>query len=75
MILTHKCLLVDIFLTRRLSKSLAFCKFASVNFEPWHKNNTDSIFFLSSLLLSHNRHEDNLINTFYSFSFSVMHLI
>ena len=26
---------VDIFLTRRLSKSLAFCEFASVNFEPW----------------------------------------
>ena len=45
MILTRKCLLVDIFLTRRLSKSLAFCEFASVNFEPWHKNNTDSIFF------------------------------
>ena len=34
-ILTRKCLLVDIFLTRRLSKSLAFCEFASVNFEPW----------------------------------------
>ena len=27
-------LLVDIFLTRRLSKLLAFCEFASVNFEP-----------------------------------------
>ena len=26
---------MDIFLTRRLSKSLAFCEFASVNFEPW----------------------------------------
>ena len=25
---------MDIFLTRRLSKSLAFCEFASVNFEP-----------------------------------------
>ena len=34
MILTRKRLLVDIFLTRRLSKSLAFYKFASVNFEP-----------------------------------------
>ena len=34
MILTRKCLLVDIFLTRSLSKSLAFCEFASVNFEP-----------------------------------------
>ena len=34
MILTRKRLLVDIFLTRRLSKSLAFCEFASVNFEP-----------------------------------------
>ena len=31
---THKRLLVDIFLTRSLSKSLAFCEFASVNFEP-----------------------------------------
>ena len=34
MILTRKRLQVDIFLTRRLSKSLAFCEFASVNFEP-----------------------------------------
>ena len=34
MILTHKRLLVDVFLTRRLSKPLAFCEFASVNFEP-----------------------------------------
>ena len=34
MILTRKRLLMDIFLTRRLSKSLAFCEFASVNFEP-----------------------------------------
>ena len=34
MILTRKRLLVDIFLTRRLSKSLAFREFASVNFEP-----------------------------------------
>ena len=33
-ILTRNRLLVDIFLTRRLSKSLAFCEFASVNFEP-----------------------------------------
>ena len=32
-ILTRNRLLVDIFLTRRLSKSLAFCEFASVNFE------------------------------------------
>ena len=30
-ILTRKRLLVDIFLTRRLSKSIAFCEFASVN--------------------------------------------
>ena len=36
MILTHKRLLVDVFLTRRLSKPLAFCESASVNFEPWH---------------------------------------
>ena len=35
MILTRKRLLVAIFLTRRLSKALAFCEFASVNFEPW----------------------------------------
>ena len=35
MSLTHKCLLVDIFLTRSLSKSLAFYEFASINFEPW----------------------------------------
>ena len=31
----HKRLLVDIFFTHRLSKSLAFCVFASINFEPW----------------------------------------
>jgi len=37
MILTRKRLLVDIFLTSRLSKSLAFCEFANVNFEPWAK--------------------------------------
>ena len=35
MILSCKRLLVDIFLTRRLSKSLAFCEFVSVNFETW----------------------------------------
>ena len=35
MILTHKRLPVDIFLTHRLSKSLAFCEFASINFERW----------------------------------------
>ena len=35
MILTNKRLLVEIFLTRRLKKSLAFCQFASFNFEPW----------------------------------------
>ena len=34
MFLTRKHLQVDIFLTRRLSKALAFCEFASVNFEP-----------------------------------------
>ena len=32
MILIRKRLLVDIFLTRRLSKSIAFCEFVSVNF-------------------------------------------
>lgn len=30
----RKRLLVNFFLTRRLSKSLAFCKFATINFEP-----------------------------------------
>ena len=35
MILTCKRLLVDIFFTHRLSKSLAFCEFTSVNFMPW----------------------------------------
>ena len=35
MILTRKRLLVDRFLSCSLSKSLAFCKFASVHFEPW----------------------------------------
>ena len=34
MILTHKCLLEDIFLSGSLSTSLPFCKFARVNFEP-----------------------------------------
>ena len=32
MILTRKCLPVDIFLTYSLSKSLAFCEFASIIF-------------------------------------------
>ena len=36
MILTRKRLLdVDIFVTCSLSKSLAFCGFAGVNFKPW----------------------------------------
>ena len=34
MILPRKRLLVDIFFGRRVSKSPAFCEFASVNFEP-----------------------------------------
>ena len=34
MILTRKLFLVDIFLTCRFSKSIAFCEFASVDFEP-----------------------------------------
>ena len=34
MIPNCKCLLVNIFLTIRLSKSLAFCEFASINFKP-----------------------------------------
>ena len=38
MILTNKRLLVEIFLTRRLPKSLAFCQFASFNFEPWMRH-------------------------------------
>ena len=38
-ILTRNRLLVDIFLTRRLSKSLPFGEFASVNFEPCNQVN------------------------------------
>ena len=34
MILTRKGLLVDFVLACRLSKSLTFCKFVGVNFEP-----------------------------------------
>ena len=41
-----------------------------------YQNNMDNIFyFLSSSLLPDIKHKDNLINTFYSFSFSVMHSI
>ena len=43
MILTRKRLLVDIFVTRRLLKSFAFCKFACVNFEPWFLVNSSRI--------------------------------
>ena len=44
MIITRKLLLVDItFLTRSLSKSLAFCEFASINFEPWNQHRSKSI--------------------------------
>ena len=38
MILTRKRLLVDVFLTRKLSKSFAFYELASVNFESWIYN-------------------------------------
>ena len=38
--LEHKCLLVDIFLTCSLSKSLAFCVFVSVNFKPFEGDDT-----------------------------------
>ena len=38
MILTRKRLLVEIFLTRRFSKLLTFCEFASVNFEPLRRD-------------------------------------
>jgi len=41
MILTRKRLLVDIFLTCRLSKSLAFYEFASINFEPCSRETKD----------------------------------
>ena len=34
MILTRERLIVNIFLTRRLSKALTFCEFASINFKP-----------------------------------------
>ena len=50
MILTRKCLLVDIFLPRSLSKSLAFCEFASVNFEPRWKENMNHVPFLDDLM-------------------------
>ena len=43
MILPRKRLLVDIFFTRRLSKSLAVCEFASVNFEPCKTRNTENV--------------------------------
>ena len=43
MILTRKRLLVDIFVTRRLSKSFAFCEFVCVNFEPWFLVNSSRI--------------------------------
>ena len=43
MILTRERLLVDIFLTRRLSKSLAFCEFASFDFEPWQRLNRPAV--------------------------------
>ena len=36
MILTRKRLLVDIFVSRRISKTFAFCEFVCVNFEPWY---------------------------------------
>ena len=45
MILTRKCLLVDIFLTRISSKSLEFCEFACVNFDPWFHTFLSLIFF------------------------------
>ena len=70
MILTRKRLLMDIFLTRRLSKSLAFCEFASVDFEPWvtigtlrdHKPLT-SMFFLGLHFIRHCRSENSLFTT------------
>ena len=43
MILTRKRLLVDIFLTRRLSKSLAFYEFVSINFEPCSRETKDAL--------------------------------
>ena len=43
MVLTRKRLLVDIFVTRRLSKSFAFCDFLCVNFEPWFLVNSSRI--------------------------------
>ena len=43
MILTHKRLLVDIFLTCRLSKSLAFCKFAVLILSPVIEGKTNCL--------------------------------
>ena len=51
MILTRKRLQVDIFLTRRLSKSLAFCNFASVNFEPWSLDREQEFIYLKPVNL------------------------
>ena len=51
MILTRKRLLMDIFLTRRLSKSLAFCEFASVSFEPWPLDRSEAEVVFQRFLL------------------------
>ena len=50
-ILTRKRLLVDIFVTRRLSKSIAFCEFASVNFRALDLVSS-SVSLLGSLFVS-----------------------
>ena len=56
MILTCKRLLVNIFLTHRLSKSLAFCEFASINFEPWNSTCNGYMYCgINVILLSHCR--------------------
>ena len=53
MIPTHKSLLVNIFLTCRVSKSLAFCEFASIYFERsviWVKSLTPMYAILTAKL-------------------------
>ena len=60
MIQTRKSLLVDIFLTRRLSKSLAFCEFVSIDFESWkldYKQNVHATIYFKD---KQQRYKDHL---------------
>ena len=56
MIPTRKSLPVDIFLTRRLSKSLAFCEPESINFKSWkldYKQNIHTTIYLKTSIFKH----------------------